>query len=226
MTGGQINVASRGKHKEDLNLVASFLSGQINKLGVEVRLDTAMTASLIRKINPDVLIIATGSDPAIPAVPGTKQENVFDARQVLLGRKKVGKRVVIIGGGRVGLELAEYLKNDNNEITIVEMLDKMGRDLGDSFRFATLNRLRDIGIKFMVNTRLEKINGSHVTVSNSGDLQELDADSIVLAIGAVSNKDVCAVVDGKIKTYCIGDCKKPRNILEAIAEGAKLGRQL
>ena len=143
-----------------------------------------------------------------------------------MGEKRMGKRIVIIGGGRVGLEVAEYLKDTDNEITIIEMMAKIGRDLGGSFKFAYINKLKELGIKIMVNTRLEKINGSCITVNKSGELQELEADNIILAVGATPNQDVHTIAGAKVEKYCIGDCKKPRNIMEAIAEGWELGHQL
>lgn len=224
--GGQINVASKGKHKEDLNLVTSFLSCQLNSLGVDIRLNTTVTEALIEKLKPDVLVEATGSIQMIPSVPGVKQDNVAGAREVLMDEKKIGKRIVIIGGGRVGLEVAEYLKDTDNEITVVEMMAKIGRDLGDSFKFAYINKLKELNIKIMVNTRLEKINGSHITVNKSGELQELEADSIILAVGATPNQDIHTLAGTKLEKYRIGDCKQPRNIMEAISEGWELGHRI
>lgn len=224
--GGQINVASKGNFKEDLNLVTDFLSGQLKKSGVEIRLNTPVTKALIESLNPEAVVIAVGSDPVIPSIPGIERENVFTARDVLLSQNKMAGRILIIGGGRIGLEVAEFIKNANNEVTIIEMLDRIGGDLGESIRFPTIKRLREIGITIMVSTRVEEVAGTKITVNSAGDIKTLEADFIILATGAKSRNNLCEIINSDIDKYCIGDCKQPRNILEAIAEGSELGRQI
>jgi 2,4-dienoyl-CoA reductase-like NADH-dependent reductase (Old Yellow Enzyme family)/thioredoxin reductase len=224
--GGQINIASKGKNKEDINLVTSFLSMQIKKLGVAVCLGTSVTSAFIVNLKPDVVVVATGADPMIPPVPGVERENVCNARDVLLGKKTVGKRIIIVGGGRVGMETAEFLKNGSNEIVIIEMLARIGNDVGDSFRFASINRLRELGVKMLVNTRLEKIDGAAVTISSNGKARHLDIDYVILATGAKSNQEIFNAIGENVEKHFIGDCKKPRNICEAISEGSEVGRML
>lgn len=223
--GGQINIASKGSHKEDLNCITSFLSGQLNKLGVEIKLNTPVTNALVESIKPDVVIVAAGSDPLIPPIPGLKNDSLT-AREVLLKQKILKGKIIIIGGGRIGIEVAEVIKNKDNDVTIIEMLGKIGGDLGESIRFPTINRLKEIGVNIMVSTQVEAIEGSKVTIKNNGRVEHLEADTIVLAVGARSNNDAFEMIKGNVEKHRIGDCKKPRNILEAIAEGSELGRQI
>jgi 2,4-dienoyl-CoA reductase-like NADH-dependent reductase (Old Yellow Enzyme family)/thioredoxin reductase len=224
--GGQINVASKGNYKEDLNLVTSYLAGQITKMGVDIRLNTPADSSLIKGLNPDAVVMASGSEPVIPPIPGIEQAKVFTAREALLSQKEMAGDIVIVGGGRVGIEVAEFVKTDNNEVTVIEMLGRIGGDLGESVRFPSITRLKELGIKIMANTRVEKVARTTITVNDAGKMKELDTDIIILATGAKSCDKVCDLAGINTEKYCIGDCKKPRNILEAISEGSDLGRSL
>ena len=82
----------------------------------------------IQKENPDVVIVAAGAVPAIPSIPGIKQKNVVTALDVISGRSEVGEKVIVVGGGMVGLETAEFLSTMGKEVTIFEMLEEVGQD--------------------------------------------------------------------------------------------------
>lgn len=224
MLGGQVNIASKGIHKEGLNLVTAFLAGQIHKLGVEVKLNTAADKQLINKLKPDAVVVATGSDPLIPPIRGMDSSKILTARQVLMSGMKLKGSIAVIGGGRVGIEVAEYLKENENTITIIEMLDTIGGDLGESIRFPTLMRLREMGVIIMKNTRVDGVEGKKIILNSAGMMETLQADHIVLATGAKPASALCTLIDDKMEVFCIGDCKKPRNILDAITEGNDTGR--
>lgn len=97
--GGQLLLAAAPPHKEDIGNLTRFLTGQMTKLGIEVHLRETVTPSLVLRVKPEAVVVATGSSPVTPGIPGVDQQNVVMARDVLSNKKDVGDKVVIIGGG-------------------------------------------------------------------------------------------------------------------------------
>ena len=90
------------------------------------KLETEVTPELVEKTKPDAIIVATGSEPLIPDIPGIQDKRVVTARDVLADKVKItNKKVVVAGGGMVGAETAEFLAEQGNKVTIIEMLPKM-----------------------------------------------------------------------------------------------------
>ncbi len=95
---------------------------------VESKLNEDVTVESIEKVKPDAVIIAAGATPIIPRIPGATGINVATAIDVLTGRKDTGRNVIIIGGGAIGCETAEFLIKKGKNVTILEMLNRMGND--------------------------------------------------------------------------------------------------
>jgi 2,4-dienoyl-CoA reductase (NADPH2) len=225
--GGQLRVACLPPYKDELGCLIENMASQVRKAGVEVRLNTEVTSELVEKENPDVLILATGATPLIPDILGVGQDNVVTAVDVLTRRKDVGETAIIVGGGMVGCEAAEFLADLGKRVTIVEMLPKIGSDYGATYRHVVLRRLRKTGIKMETNVMVEEITDRGVKAKRDGAVEFFPGDTIVLAVGFKSSKGLGEKLSGKVPApYSIGDCVEPRRIKEAIEEGFRLAREI
>ena len=221
--GGQLHAASVAPFKNDVNYLIDYLTTQVGKAGVEVKLNSPATAQSIEQSQPDVVILATGSSPLVLDIPGVDRDNVVTALDVLTG-KPVGDSVVIIGGGMVGCEVAEFLVKKSNRVTILETLKRIGQDINAINRWRVIQRLSEAGVSLETKTQAEEITASGVRGIREGVSQLFPADTVVLAAGMVPDKGLLAELEGKIPSvHTIGDCLEPRQIAEAIEEGLRLG---
>jgi len=225
--GGQLRVACLPPYKDELGSLIKNMATQVRKAGAEVRLNTEVTSEVVEKETPDVLILAVGATPLIPDIPGVEQDNVVTAVDVLTRRRDVGETAVIVGGGMVGCEAAEFLAAAGKRVTIVEMLPKIGSDYGATYRHVVLRRLRETGIKMETSVMVEEITDRGVKAKRDGAVELFPGDTVVLAAGFKSNKELGEKLSGKVPApYSIGDCVEPRRIKEAIEEGFVLAREI
>jgi len=225
--GGQLRVACLPPYKDELGSLIKNMTSQVRTAGVEVRLNTEVTSELVEKENPDVLILAIGAMPLIPDIPGVGQDNVVTAVDVIMRREDVGETAIVVGGGMIGCEAAEFLAAVGKKVTIVEMLPKIGSDYGATYRHVVLRRLREIGIKMETNVMVEEITDRGVKAKRDGLAKFFPGDTVVLAVGFKPIKGLGEKLSGKVPVpYSIGDCVEPRRIKEAIEEGFRLAREI
>ena len=222
--GGKLNLAVVPPGKIEIRPLIDFFVRQVQKLGISVVLQKEADASLIKQLRPDVIILAAGGIPAVPPIPGVAGENVVFAEQVLSGAA-VGQRVVIIGGGLVGCETAEFLSKHGKKITVIEMLDEPAAGVGSSFKPGLISRLAADGVTMMTGVECKKIFAEGVVITaRDGKEQTLAADTVVLAAGAKPDRRLLQEIKGLApEIYPIGNCVEPRRILEAISEGHRIG---
>ncbi len=226
--GGQLLVASIAPFKAEIKELIRYLAGQIKKAGVKVELGQEVTSDLIKKDDVEVLIVATGAIPIIPEIPGIKNKNVAMANDVLRGIRDVGEQIVVVGGGQVGCEVAEFLARQRKKVTMVEMLDDIGMNINDISRGDIKRRFEEYDVNVMTGSRVTEIKGnSAVVLDKNWKTRAIEADSVVLAVGSRPNKglvdDAAPSVQEK---YFIGDCARPRKIMDAIHEASYIGRQI
>jgi 2,4-dienoyl-CoA reductase-like NADH-dependent reductase (Old Yellow Enzyme family)/thioredoxin reductase len=223
--GGNLVLAAFAPHKDPIRLFAEYLENQVRKLGVEVVTGREVTIEVVASLRPDAAVMATGSTPLTPGIKGIDSQNVFSALDVLRGKIGVGKRVVIIGGGMVGSEVADFLSERGHQVTVVELLDQIAGDIGIRMRARLLDRLEEKGVVLMTSTRCLEISGREVLVLDSRmERLRLDCDTIVVAAGAAPNRDLWqAILELVPEAYLIGDCLEPHQILEAVADGFRIG---
>jgi 2,4-dienoyl-CoA reductase-like NADH-dependent reductase (Old Yellow Enzyme family)/thioredoxin reductase len=226
--GGQLLPGSIPGHKKELQSLIKFQKKQIEKFGVTCHLNHEVQVEDIREMNPDVVILATGSQPLIPRVAGIDRDIVLTYEDVLNENPPVFKKVVIIGGGATGLELALHLSEYGCAVNIVEMLDKVGIGLEPTTRKILLGKLKETQVKIMTETRLIRVEAGGVAVSRSnGTEQMLEAEKVILAAGnRPLNKLYKEINSLGYETYQIGDCLETRNAKAAIYESAVLGRSI
>jgi len=225
--GGKLQVASIAPFKSEVKYLSDYLSAQLAKAGVEVKLNTKATAQSIVQLQPDAVVIATGSRTLVPDIPGIKSQSVVTAADILTGKKQAGARVVIIGGGLVGCEVAEFLAQKGKNVAILEMEKRMGQDIGPVLRWRVIQRLSEAGVVMATKTRATEITKNGVTAEQEGKAQTFPADTIVLAMGDVPDKELVQQLTGKVPAVlAIGDCQEPRRIAEAMESGFRTGNSI
>ncbi|MDP2936241.1 MAG: FAD-dependent oxidoreductase [Dehalococcoidia bacterium] len=221
--GGQLALAAVPTGKGEINSLVSYYSNQMARLGVKVNLGQEATAETVGREKPEAVIVAAGASPIIPNMAGVNGQNVVTALDVLAGKAGAGERVVIVGGGQVGVETADFLAEQGKKVTILEMLDKIGPDLGVTVRWIVMKRIAEKGIKSFSGARVQEITSKGVTYEKDGASRFLEADTVVLAVGARAEKKLTQELEGKVEVYAVGDCVQARKALDAIYEGAKAG---
>jgi len=221
--GGQLLIAAVPSYKSDITRYTSYLTGRLESTGVEVRLGEKVGPALVAELTPEVVILASGAAPVIPDVPLIGNPDVATAVQVLKGEKDVGVNVIIIGSGLVGCETAEFLAKQGKKVTILEMLPKLGPDIGVTTRQFLLRRLREAGIAMHANSCAVEITAKCVSVRKDDEVLSFAADSIVLAAGMRPNNELLEQLKGgPYELYSIGDCVEPRRIANAVAEATQV----
>ena len=227
--GGQLYIAGAAPRKEEMAAAALNMGEAAIREGVEIRMNTEVTPELIQEIAPDEVILAIGSSPIIPPVDGVNSKHVVNSHDVLWGKVKPEGRIVIIGGGLVGLEVAELLVEQGNQVTVVEMQADVANDLGLLRKICVMESLYGHGVTLMTNSKCMVIEHDTVVVENNEELQHIPADYVVMAVGsrACDKNPLTTFLTAKnIPYHVIGDAVQARRALNAIWEGAEVARTI
>lgn len=224
--GGQFLIAAYPPFKQELTRAIKYYKYQCKKHGVEMVYNQEVTADFLKGLGADVVIIATGATPFKLNIPGCDNENVYLANDVLVGKSILGNSALVIGGGMVGVETAEFCKDYCEKVTVVEMKEDVAMDMYMTVRADLLRRMHEEGIDIHTGTTVKKIEGNTVYADRDGEEVVFDGyDHIVFAVGSKAAKTL--EVEGLAnEVYVIGDAKSPRSALEAIFEGAKVGMSI
>lgn len=219
--GGQLIIAAACNLKDKLYWAIEDLVTRVKKLGVEVKLGTALTAEEIIALNPYAVIVATGGIPIRPSsIPGLSGDNVSMAPEIIMGEKKIeGKSVVVAGSGMTGLETTEILNENGNRVTIIEMADELAPGTWFQLIDDELERIHKHETNILLNTKLVGVEDGRVIIEDSknGRRSSLRADHLVLALG-VSPADSLAdelKKRGLDNVYRAGDAASAGTIADA-----------
>jgi NADPH-dependent 2,4-dienoyl-CoA reductase/sulfur reductase-like enzyme len=225
--GGMLNVAAIPAGKAKLNWVAEYFANVLPRLGVTVCLGEAVDADTVRQHNPDVVIVATGSEPAIPDIPGAEGSYVLVAQELLARQMRcTGQRFAVIGGGMVGLETAVYLATQGNSVTVLKRHETIGRSIEPLYRDYLLREIRGHGAEIVTRVQVEVIHahGVHVRDAAGGE-RVIPADGVVLAREAKPSAELARALRD-LAPIVIGDAVQPRKIINAIEEGHLAARAI
>jgi 2,4-dienoyl-CoA reductase-like NADH-dependent reductase (Old Yellow Enzyme family)/thioredoxin reductase len=219
--GGALKYIENVPFKDDFVRFRKHLEYMVNASGTVVMLNTEVTPEFVAFHHPDALIAAVGAEPIVPSIPGIRGKNVIIANDVHKPGTKIGKKVVVMGGGLVGCEEAVCLAMQGKDVTVVEMLDDYARDANMFIKLALVAELRKYNIKMMTNTKGKafKEEGLLCTVSEGKEVF-YKGDTVVCAVGQKSLTSVVDQLRGTVREfYFIGDCVKPQKIMEAVTTG-------
>jgi len=231
--GGRLLSASLAPYKEEISGILEYQIRQVMSLPVEIHLGTKVDPAFVMSMNPDAVVIATGSVPInFSGNKGTEldvqgeDQNFLYAESVLSGIELKGSTIAVIGGGMIGCEVAELLSQKEKKVYVIEMLDDVAMDMSARPRFLLLKRLRESkNIEILLKTKFKRVAEQTVVIEKEGQESELGKiDRIVLAIGYKPENSLFNALKGKVpELFVIGDCVKPRKAYEAIHEGFEVG---
>ncbi|MCD6256833.1 FAD-dependent oxidoreductase [Candidatus Aerophobetes bacterium] len=216
--GGVLHEASTPDFKADIRAFRDYLITQINKLNIKVVKEEATPAS-IKDGGYDVIVVAVGGVPIKPDVPGIDKPIVISALDILNGKKEAKQKVVVVGGGLVGTEIALFLAEQGKDVSIVEMLDEIMKDVATTDKLAYSEKIAKANIKIFTGQKLQEVKDNGVViVSKNGDSTEIEADTVVIAVGFAPQKNIISEFEKNtgIEVYTIGDCVQPGKIFDAI----------
>ena len=241
--GGLMTMAAlvKGTEIEDLPGMSAYMERQIRKLGVKINLGQEFTPSVVDEIKPDVVVLATGGIAELPNIPGINRPNVMTNEKLhkqlkfflkIFGPEMLrsltkfwmplGKRVIIIGGAIQGIELAEFLVKRGRQVTIVEQSEKFG-DLMPIRNWIKMSKwLPKKGAVLIggIKKYVEITDKGLTIIDKDGNQRTLEADTIATALPLKADDKLLKALKGKVpEVYAIGDCKEPRLILHAVADG-------
>jgi pyruvate/2-oxoglutarate dehydrogenase complex dihydrolipoamide dehydrogenase (E3) component len=160
----------------------------------------------------------------MPEIAGIRGGTVHTAMQVLEKKVAVGEKVIVIGGGLIGVETAEYLADQGKKVILVEMLNAVAADVGFTTRWGLLPRIRKKMEIHTSNRVTEVKEGRVILVDSKGDRREMAADTIVLAAGLKSRLDLVDFLKKSgVEYHVIGSCRTPGQIADAVRDGFDLG---
>ena len=254
--GGQLLLNRNIPGRREMVIAATDLINNLDAFNVDLFLGKEADTQFIKKMAPDVIILATGARPFPPDISGIDNKKVIPAWDVLSGNANVGKRVVIVGGNAVGLETALYLASQgtispdvlhflvanraeawdtieqliskgSREITVVEMMKRAGKDIGSSTRWTVMAELRRLGVEVMTDAEAVEVRSEGLQIKKEKNHHLLPADTVIVATGTKPENRLMDEIGGLVsEIYTIGDAREPRNALEAIKEGFFTGLKI
>ncbi len=226
--GGQLRFAGVPPHKEVYADWIAWLITQVEKIGVKIKTGVKVTAEMIEQGKPDAVILATGGKEIVPEIKGIDLPMVADVLKVLGGKVQPKENVVVIGGGWVGMETADFLIDKGSKVTVVEMLERSPVKKFFSHGYMLHKRLRDAEGNLLLNTTVKSIQEGSVTVVHEGREETISpVDQVVVAVGFKPYDELKQFLSDKgIKHFVVGDAAKVRRIIEATEEGAKAAWEL
>ncbi|NLJ56365.1 MAG: FAD-dependent oxidoreductase [Firmicutes bacterium] len=228
VAGGQWRVGAIPPAKQPIAAALAYYLRMCNKYGVKLRMETEATAELILAENPAAVVLATGGETDFPPLQGIDNPRVVTASEVLEGKVDPGPAVLIIGGGLVGSETADFLAEQGREVTVLEMLPEIATDMQDVVRQFLMDRLYHFGVDIETETTVREITADGVKAIQDGQEVRLEGyDNIVIATGIQSVRGLEEQLKGKVpELHIIGDAAEPRKAIDAIEEGAALAVKL
>lgn len=254
--GGQLYLAAAPPGREEFSELAVDLATQLRVNDIKVVYNTAVDKALIQKEKPDHVILATGARPMEIPIPGKDRPNVVQAWDVLLDKVSTGKRVVVVGGGAVGVETALFLAEKgtlspealkfllinevediedlkqlavkgSKQVIMLEMLDTIGKDIGKSTRWVMMGDMARYNVVSRTATKVLEITDKGVLVEYGGEKETIAADTIVLATGSVSENALQKDLEQLGIAFTVtGDAKQIRLAFDAVHNGFEAGRNI
>lgn len=255
--GGALHLCAAPPGREEFLEFVDFLDESLLDLGVDVRLSTEVTVDQVLKMSPDIVLFATGAIPMLPPfVENAKTKNLFLAKDVLNGKENCYGSTVIVGGGAVGCETALYIAHQGRlsaeaaaflietgadtaervaqlliepvrQVTIVEMLPKIGEDIGKTTRWTMMLDLKRSSVAIRKETKVIILEENGVLIESDKNQELLQCDNVVIATGyKPENSFAKTLEEAGLTVKILGDAKSPRRAIEAVEDGFLAAREL
>ncbi len=254
--GGQLHLAAAPPGRDEFLQFAKDLTNQMEVNKIPVLLNQTVNEDLIKEQNPDFVMLATGAKPLVPQIPGLDLPHVVDAWDVLESTVETGNKVVIVGGGAVGVEAALFLAEKgtispealkfllvnkaetpeilfelatkgSKKVCLIEMMEKIGADIGKSTKWGMMQDLGRLGVETITLGAVTKITETGLEYETDGMVNQVAADSVVVAAGSRSYNPLESLME-KLNMPCmvIGDAKKVATAFDAVHDGYKVAIEI
>ncbi len=219
-TGGRMRLGANPPKKEVYNEFLDYLEKRIKRLGASLELGRRFAEDMLDRQSPDAVVVATGAQPQLPDWKGLAESRAVSVDAVLADARRVGRKVLIVGGGGSGAETADFLSEMGKEVTVVEMLEDIALDLVNHMQHYLRQRLKEKGVSILTSTRALELGRGYAMVEEASGVRRLDGfDTIILAMGSKPNDSIYRRLEGRVpELYLIGDAVKPREIVDAVYE--------
>ena len=193
----------------------------MEKAGIDLRLGKKVSLEDLKALDSEALFLASGAQPFMPQVPGVHGAQVVSAESVLMGQSSPQGPVVVIGSGMTGLETAEVLALRGCQVTLVEMLDSLGRGVYPGIISDIMDRILPLGSQVLLGHRLTRIGDKEVELLRLADGEQVNIpmEWVVLAVGVTPRQDLAMACQGHFDhLVLVGDAARPGRILEAMQD--------
>ncbi|UCD83281.1 MAG: FAD-dependent oxidoreductase [Deltaproteobacteria bacterium] len=227
--GGALQFSRKMPGRQDWGYLADYYANEMERQeNIQVNLGKPFEVSVLRELLPQVGVVATGAVPWAPRIPGIDGKNVVEYVEVLKGKVEVGPKVVVIGAGETGLEVADYLAEQGKQVKVVEVRGALAPRMVFYCRQFLFERLEEAKVETFTDTAVKEILPDRVKILKYGkDEDELEADTVVLCTGVTANNQLVDKLRNLVNDlYVVGDAVFPRGVAEAINEGSVIGRTI
>jgi 2,4-dienoyl-CoA reductase (NADPH2) len=254
--GGQLMLAAAPPGREEFEILAKDLIERVRESEIHLVCNRTVDTTLVQRESPDTVILATGAVPVVPRIAGVDRPHVVQAWDVLSEKVATGGKVIVVGGGAVGVETALYLADKGTlsgdalkfllvhqaespdyllelatkgtkSVALVEMVDKIGKDIGKTTRWTMIQDLARKGVLTHVRTKVLEITDGGVKVVQNDKEMIIEGDTVVLAAGAGPHNPLQDSLEAEgIQCRIVGDARKIALAFDAVHDGFSAGRSV
>ncbi|MCM3690702.1 FAD-dependent oxidoreductase [Neobacillus niacini] len=219
--GGQLNLVTSPKAQEKMNWMIQYHTNEMERLNVDVRLNTEASIESIKALKPNAVYLATGAKPIIPKVDGVKNTLVCDYEDVFLQRKDFSyKKIVVVGSGMVCYSVVGQLAARGSDVVLVEVPTETGSKVTPHTRLMLINRLKKANVDIIEDHKIVRILSNSIMIENSEEQREIKVDHVVFSMGTESVNPLEELYSQHFDNiFVIGDAINPGSITNAIKDG-------
>jgi 2,4-dienoyl-CoA reductase-like NADH-dependent reductase (Old Yellow Enzyme family)/thioredoxin reductase len=229
-SGGLLSLAAKAPGRGELNDILDFFRKELEALGVEIRYGTALSLDLIREVNPDHVVLATGSMPDMPVIRGLFQTkmNLVTSVDVMAGREDMGENVIVLGGGMTGLITADFLADQGKKVVVLNRKKSFAEEMSSNDRYYLRERLKKGRVALYKNVSIRQFtDDGAVFKANDEDTTLTGFDAVVISEKHSSIREAKDLEKkSRAKFHLIGDAKSPRHLMYCISEAEEIAKSV
>ena len=228
--GGNFRIAAYPTGKGQLTEAVRSMIVRCENAGVDIRTGVEADEAVLRSLSPDAIVLATGSNPLILRIPGLSECGFMTAQELLDGKRSAGRKALVVGGGMVGCEAAEFLDERGHEVSVIEMKDVIAADVTPESRRYMFEAFREHNVGLYPGAKVGQFytDGVDYTLADGTPDSLRGFDSIVLAMGSRANaalKETAEAVCTQV--LVIGEAAKaPGNAVTATTDALHAALQV
>ena len=230
-SGGLLSLAAKAPGRAELNDILQFFLSELQRLNVEIKFNTALSKNLIEKINPDKVVLATGSMPDMPIVKGLFQSDMnlltcVDVLEENIEDTDIKDNVLVLGGGMTALLTADFLSENGKKVIVLNRKSSYATEMSSNDRYYLRERLKKNCVKLIKNVSIINFFKKGVSFKVDNVEQTIDNfDTVVIAEKMSPIREASKILkDSKTEFYFIGDAKLPRHLMYCISEAQEIIR--